>query len=416
MSRVRIIGGGLTGILAAFQAHRMGCDDIVLHERFDQLGGVALPQERHGLEMREGCIYLGPPGDPIRTLLETYGQTFTDFDNRFGSMSPGGVYTEDFGGPALPGADITLTPPSGQSLADRLIAYPPAVGEALARYARWHLGCELSEAHESAAIPLAINRVFPRDADIASLAEAKRTDPLADELFAIPRGQWGRTNNLTASLPTGGFPAFLRRTRLALEAIGVKIHDTSLVSPRQALAEHAAGEVLVWAANPTPLFKAAGVPTPKLLPKSFTTHVFAARWTGALPFYVQNFTAEGVCFRVYVYESGGKTLLTAECVAEADPDALRAEIRRMLGGFKGKLQLGETLSTTIKPRWIYHSMDAMDGLVDLRATLAQRMGPAFVAGAWEPYAKTEKFHQVNAGLAAALAAPMASGERSAAAA
>ena len=416
MSRVRIIGGGLTGILAAFQAHRMGVDDIVLHERFDQLGGVALPRTRHGLEMREGCIYFGPPGDEVRALLETYGQGFTDFDNRFGSVSPGGVCTEDFGGPAIAGGDISLTPTAGASLAERLIAYPPALGEALARYARWHLGRELGEVHASAAIPLAINRVFPLGADIAALAEAKRCDPLADELFAIPRGQWGRTANLTASLPTGGFPAFLRRTRRALEAIGVAIHDTSLVSPRQALAEHREGEVLVWAANPTPLFKAAGLATPKPLAKSFATQVFAARWTGPLPFYVQNFTAEGVCFRVYLYESGGQTLLTAECVAEAEPEALAAEIHALLAGFAGALTLGERLSGTLKARWIYHSVEAVERLADLRAALARRMGPAFVAGAWEPYAKAEKFAQVNAGLTTALAPPLAAGARSATAA
>jgi phytoene dehydrogenase-like protein len=199
MSRVRIVGGGLTGILAAFQAHRMGVDDIELHERFDELGGVALPEERHGLEMREGCIYFGPAGDPIRSLLEAYGQAFTDFDNRFGSVSPGCVCTEDFGGPALPGGDIMLTQPTGPSLAERLMAYPPAHSEALARYARWHLGCDLRDVHGSAAIPLAINRVFPLDADIATLAEAKRSDPLADELFAIPRGRWGRTANFRPS-------------------------------------------------------------------------------------------------------------------------------------------------------------------------------------------------------------------------
>jgi hypothetical protein len=213
----------------------------------------------------------------------------------------------------------------------------------------------------------------------------------------------GRTANLVASLPTDGFPAFLRRTRRALEAIGVTIHDKSLVSPRQALAAHKPGEVLVWAANPTPLFKAAGVPTPKLLPKSFVTHVFAARWSGALPFYVQNFTAEGVCFRAYVYESGGRTLLTAECVAEAPPEAVAAEVGRLLAGFDGKLKLGERLVTAIKPRWIYHSTEAIERLADMRAALFERMGPAFVGGAWEPYAKAEKFHEVNAALAAALA-------------
>ena len=232
--------------------------------------------------------------------------------------------------------------------------------------------------------------------------ELFRLVPLADALYAIPRALWGRTQNLTASLPKGGFPALLKRCRLTLEAIGVTIHDESLVSPRQALAEHAAGEVLVWAANPTPLFKAAGLATPKLLPKSFATYVFAANWTGPRPFYVQNFTATGVCFRVYIYESAGQTLLTAECVAEASAADLRREIHDLLQGFEGKLTLGDQIATAIKPRWIYHSVAAMLGLADLRAALFARMGPAFVPGAWEPYAKTEKFAEVNTALAAAL--------------
>jgi hypothetical protein len=406
MSRVKIVGGGLTGILAAFEAHRLGVRDIQLYERFDQLGGVALPETRLGLEMREGCIYFGPKDDPIRTLLEAYGPTFEDFDNRFGSVSPdgaGGVtYVDDFGGPALPCHGIGLTPPAGPSLADRLNAYPPDLRDGLTRYARWHLGHDLKTVHGDAAIPMAINRVFPRGSNLADLAEIKRHDALADELYAIPRALWGRTANLTASLPKGGFTGLLRRCRLALEAIGVTLHDQTLVSPRQALTEHASGEVLVWAANPTPMFKAAGVATPKLLPKSFSTHVFAAAWTGARPFYVQNFTAEGACFRIYIYESAGQTLLTAECVRESPLTELRQEIHHLLRGFEGELVLGDVLSTSIKPRWVYHSLEALQGLAQLRLALADRMGDAFVAGAWEPYAKGQKFAEVNAGLARAL--------------
>ena len=304
MTRVKIVGGGLTGILAAFQAHRMGVRQIELHERFDQLGGVALPDMHDGREMREGCIYFGPKGDPIRSLLEDHGVDFADFDNRFGSISPGNrgpIYVEDFGGPALPCAGIDLAPMRGPSLADRLACYPEELSAPLTRYAQWHLGCDPSEMHESAAVPLAINRVFPVDADIAALAEAKRTDPLANELLAIPRNLWGYSSNVQASLPAGGFTAMLHQCREALLAIGVAISERHLVAPRSALAEHTADEVLVWAASPTPLFKAAGIATPKALPKKFATYIFEAKWTGALPFYVQNFTSEGSCFRVYIY-------------------------------------------------------------------------------------------------------------------
>ena len=110
----------------------------------------------------------------------------------------------------------------------------------------------------------------------------------------------------------------------------------------------------------------------------------------------------GDCFRVYIYESGGRTLLTAECVREAEPKALRDEIKTLLAGFDGDLALGEQLWTSVKPRWIYHSLEAIRGLATLRATRHQRMGAGFVSGAWEAYSKAEKFAQVNAGLAQAL--------------
>ena len=407
MSKVRIVGGGLTGILAAFEAHRLGARDIELHERFDRLGGVALPREAHGLELREGCIYFGPKGDPIRDLLEWHGLAFEDFENRFGSVSPGpGAslrFTEDFGGPAIACEEIALTPPTGISLADRLRAYPPQVETALARYCRWHLGTWLDEVHESAAIPLAINRVYPVGADLTGLAEAKRRSPLCDELYAIPRGLWGRTNNLTAALPRDGFPVLFQDCRRVLERLGVKIHERALVSPRQAVAAHAPGEVLVWAANPTPLFKVMDVPTPKLLPKSFAIYHFKARWTGPKPFYVQNFTAQGAVFRAYVYESRGETLVTAECVGETPDADLRAELVRLAAGF-GQLEVGEALGSSVQARWIYHSMDAMRRLKALHAALERQMGASFVAGAWEPYAKGEKFQIVSESLAKALAA------------
>ena len=405
MSRVRIVGGGLTGILAAFQAHRMGARDIELYERFDQLGGVALPEVRGGQEMREGCVYFGPEGDPIRSLLEAHGANFEDFDNRFGSLSMDGkepVYTEDFGGPALAASEIDLAPLRGTSLADRLACYDDTLAFPLARYVRWHLGCNPALLHASAAVPLAINRVFPSGASLEALSRVKQTDQLANELFGIPRSLWNYASNVQASVPSGGFTGLFRRCRSALDAIGVKVSERNLATPRAAVAAHSAGDVLVWAASPMPLFKAVGLETPKAPAKRFATYTFDASWTGALPFYVQNFTAGGTCFRVYIYESAGKVLLTAECVVEDAGEALIKDIRHMLEGFQGKLNVGELLFHVVKPRWIYHSVDTIDRLAELRAALTARMGPGFVAGAWEAYAKGEKFVEVESALRNAL--------------
>jgi hypothetical protein len=74
MSRaVTIVGGGLAGVLAAFEAHRQGADLITLYEQADHLGGSARSRFRHGLELRTRPILFGPPSDPVAGLLEDYG-------------------------------------------------------------------------------------------------------------------------------------------------------------------------------------------------------------------------------------------------------------------------------------------------------------------------------------------------------
>lgn len=408
MKRVRIVGGGLTGILAAFQAHRLGARQIDLYERLDRLGGVALPELHDGKEMREGCIYFGPKGDPIRSLLETHGARFEEFDNRFGSVGPspsGPVNIDDFGGPALAADTTDLTQPSGDSLADRLSCYSASLAAPLARYVKWHVGCDPAELHANAAVPLAINRIFPTGVSIDALAEQKKTDPLANELFGIPRSLWNYSSNVQASLPVGGFAALFQQCRTALETIGVRIHERSLATPKRMLSAETSGDIIIWAASPMPLFKAVGVDTPAAPAKKFATYTFAAEWAGPVPFYVQNFTAEGSCFRVYIYESQGTVLLTAECVAETSQSDLTRDIHQMLEGFEGKLALGDVVFRTIKPRWLYHSVDTIDRLGELRTALKARRGDSFVTGAWEAYAKGEKFAEVEADLNKAFQMP-----------
>lgn len=405
--RVRIVGGGLTGILAAFQAHRMGARDIELYERLDRLGGIAQPDVVDGKEMREGCIYFGPEGDPIRSILEEHGAAFEDFDNSFGSLSAGTdglTYLEDFGGPALPASDIDLTPLAGNSLGDRLGCYSDELAEPLKRYVRWHTGCEAADLHESASVPMAINRVFPAGASLDALAEAKRNDPLANEIFGIPRKLWGYTSNAKASLPVGGFGNLFSHCREALEAIGVRIHDSQFATAKRMLSEETAQDIVVWAASPIPLFKPLGVEVPRGPVRKFATYTFAAKWSGPVPFYVQNFTAEGGVFRVYVYESGGSVLLTAECVEKCDEAALKCQIHQMLEGFEGELALGDILHSTFKPRWLFHSLGTITRLGELREALNAHRGERFVTGAWEAYAKGEKFVEVESNLKAALGA------------
>jgi hypothetical protein len=401
------VGGGLSGVLAAFEAHRLGARDIELHERFSQLGGSALPPERHGIELRERFIPFGAKDEPIRRRLEAYGVGMDDVEDRFGSVGPAEVgppiHTPDFDGPALPCAELAAGDPSGPSLAQRIAAFPAEAHAPLVRYLRWRLPDQAAEAHGAAAASLGIARILPLGPDAAALAAARRRDPRVDAFFALPQARWTQSEPAMTGTPAGGFGAFFRKCHRALRQIGVRIHEDSFVAPRQALVDYRPGDLLVWAANPGPLFKMFERPAPPLLQTSHAAYVFAARWTGPRPFHVSNFTGAGVCFRAQVYESAGRTLLSAECVAEADPTDLRYEVHRLLCGFDGDLALGELLCATVRPRWTYQTVQAVAALAQLRAQIAQTLGPGVVTNGWEHGEPAPRFAHLSAALGAALA-------------
>jgi hypothetical protein len=405
--KVRIIGGGLTGILAAFEAHRLGARDIELHERHEQLGGPAGPRQFHSLEVREARVSFGPPGDPLRSLLETNGLAFEDFENHRAAVSPAPgrdiTHHRDFPGPALRTRDTALGPVTGESLADRLRAYPADIAHALAHYCQWSLGGWLDQVHASAADALGVRRVFPLGADIADLAAQKRACPTADDLYGIPAPLWGRLTNLTASTPRDGLQALMMRAHQALIRLGVKVSVVDLASPHAVLQGRAPGEVVVWAADPAALFKPMGLAAPAQRPRRAVTYVFKARYGAAVPVEVRNFTAEGAVATLRAYESRGQSLIAAECVSEIGDSELRREIHRLMAGFCGaSLHLGEAIGMGMSPRWDCPTTDTVKALRGLRAALAHSQGAAFVAPAWENPRPTERHAALALDLAEAL--------------
>lgn len=270
MSRaVVIVGGGLAGVLAAFEAHRQGASSVTLCEQADVLGGSSRGRIRHGVELRERPILFGPPSDPIAGLLEDYG------------------------------------------------------------------------------VPL---HAFPDKA-----AEG----PIA-------------------SLPAGGFPRLFDTCHTRLRAQGVTVETARLVSPREAMAA-ATDSVVVWASDPTPLFKPLGLGRPALEARTHASYSFCAYWDGALPFRVEG---EGALQRAHLYESGGRTVLTAECIGEQDEGPLRAEIEALAGRAGGFLKVAGFLGKSVHTRWSLRPSEAASAMSALDDLIAARCPGRFLLADW----------------------------------
>lgn len=369
MARVRIIGGGLTGILAAFEAHRLGAREIVLEDALDRLGGWSLPRVSHGAELRDGEFAFGPAHDPIRQALEWRGVAFDEVDLHEGAISPSpsGPRASWGAGPVLAAETTTVAEAAApETLNDILRAYPRAAADPLAQYCQWRLGVWLDQVHASAAPALGLNQV--RLAPISETAAANVSTPR--------RG----------ALPRDGLNGLFAQASRALARIGVEIRLHSLVSPREAAHACAEGETVVWAVDPMPLFDLAAqkAPKPRLIGERVASYIFRARLEAPLPLTVRNYTAEGKVSALRVYQSRGETLVSVECVDEVGDECLRAEILRLLAPFARRpMILDACVLTNMRTRFACPSVEAVQRLDRLEAELAHRHQGRFILAGWE---------------------------------
>lgn len=369
MARVRIIGGGLTGILAAFEAHRLGAREIVLVDALDRLGGWSLPRVSHGVELRDGEFAFGPAQDPIRQALAWRGVAFDEADLHDGAISPSptGPRASWGEGPVLP-AEVSAPAAATQAetLNDILRAYPRSAADPLASYCQWRLGVWLDQVHASAAPALGLHKV--RLAPVGDTATANVSTPR--------RG----------AVPRDGLNGLFASASRALARLGVEIRLHSLVSPREAAQGCAEDETVVWAADPLPLFDLAAqkAPKPRLIGERVASYVFRARLEAPLPLTVRNYTGEGKVSTLRVYESRGETLVSVECVDEVGDECLRAEVLRLLAPFARRpMILDACVLTNMRTRFACPSVEAVQRLSRLEAELAHRFKGRFIVAGWE---------------------------------
>lgn len=383
MTKVRIIGGGLTGILAAFEAHRLGATQIRLQDALDRLGGWSLPRTAQGLELREGAFAFGSAHDPIRRSLEWQGVAFDEVELYFGAVSPtSDGRRADWGeGPVL-AARNPLSVGEGETLCDHLRRYPREAAEPLRRFCQWRLPMWLDQIHASAAGALAIDRTH-----------------LVGPGESAPPGF-----SVRGAVPRDGLSGLFAASARALARLGVQIELGVLISPREVALDREPDEVVVWAAAPTPLFDLAGLPRPAAVAERVASYVFRAGIAAPRPLTVRNFTAVGPITEARVYESRGETLVALDCVDEASDADLRRETVRLLAPFAERPpELGACLFANVRSRFACLTVEAVRGLERLKAELGQRHAGGFVVAGWESADAAARFSALAGEMQSALA-------------
>jgi protoporphyrinogen/coproporphyrinogen III oxidase len=72
MASVAIVGGGLTGLTAAYCLKQRGCR-VVIYEATDRIGGVVRSERREGFLAELGPSSMSPPPPPVAALLAELG-------------------------------------------------------------------------------------------------------------------------------------------------------------------------------------------------------------------------------------------------------------------------------------------------------------------------------------------------------
>ncbi|MEO9902754.1 FAD-dependent oxidoreductase [Nisaea sp.] len=409
-----VVGGGITGCATALDLARLGFQ-VTLYEAKPLLGGILRDLESDGKWYFNGCQYLRTEQAWHKALPDTLQASLYRFEHYQGSYTDlgfGPVSHEDFESPVFDAptdglADLE-TYRARASLADRMRCYPPAIGEAVLGWLR-HLGADPEAIDAGNAYYVQLGRLYLRGDDKAVDA-LKANSPVAGDLLGLPRTVRGEGRPI-GSLPVNGYNAFFDVFESVLTEAGVAIHKGQPVVPRfendtailRLRGEASRPDLVVWAANPTPVIAAAGLGR---LDDHFVDvtvsagHIFGPGLP-ADPHYMQVYSTGSPVTRIFTYPREGGHCVTVEHVPDgwSLPD-LQAHVQEISRSFYGDVRI-EIAVQQPQRRHIFFSpadrarFDAFRGLCMTRYL-------NFVDGAWESYARDPKINGIASTLRSRL--------------
>ena len=310
MNKVSIVGGGLTGVVAA--AYLDNCR-VSLYEATKKLGGVLRDQSVYSDNYFGGCHYFDGCSawtDQLKLTDDFYSfnHTYGSYTDLFGQQT---VSTE-FPGPVFHGkVSVTISDhASFSSMEDRLSAYPKAIADPLLQWFR-QIGIETAITHHSASEGFQASRIYCSDME-EEISTIKRGCKISDMIYAIPHRRF-----ISSLLPAQGFSNFFEQVERKFSG-SLKLNTTCLpiISGRRIFLKNRetmfSPDLLIWTANPVWLIKM--VTGESLDSLKHHAEILVGRLAKPVdaPFYVQVYSNKNSILRIYVYNLNGKGCFTIE--------------------------------------------------------------------------------------------------------
>lgn len=409
-----VVGGGITGCATALELTRLGFQ-VTLYEAKPLLGGILRDLESDGRWYFNGCQYLRTEQAWHKALPDALQDNLYRFDHYYGAYTDLGfglVSHEDFEAPVFDAPPDGMADPDTYrvcaSLADRMRCYPPAIGEAVLGWLR-HLGADPEVIDAGNAYNVQLGRLYLRGGD-KEIEALKTGSPVADDLLGLPRTVRGEGRPI-GSLPLNGYNAFFGVFENILIEAGVAIRTGQPVVPRfeddtailRLRGETLWPDLIVWAANPTPVIAAAGLG--RLDDPFVDITVSAGSISGsglpADPHYVQVYSTDSPVTRIFIYPRDGGHCVTVEHMPDGRslPD-LQTHVQEICRSFYGDVRI-EIAVQQPQRRHIFFS-PADRARFDAFRDLCETRYVNFVDGAWESYARDPKINRIASTLRARL--------------
>ncbi len=310
MKSVCIIGGGITGTVAALYLASKGCN-VSIFEKQSRLGGILGDHIVDGNWFFKNCQYISPHESWTNLLaaeeLQTFQHDYYSYTDLWGSPT----ISENFAFPVYPHPlrSLTLRRSAGCSLKDRVGTYPDEIARGIIAWLN-QFKLPLNTLHGSAAIGLQIARVFPSKNRIEVL-KYKSVEPLADEYYGVPRFMLTK-EAVQAAIPRYGYSSLFETITHQLRSSGVLVTNGAAVIPARTFdrwainGEHSfkGFHNIIWTANPTALLqRMSGY---KLTSPSFEmmNHLYVCKEEiNHEPFYIQVYSLQSPITRIFCYSN-----------------------------------------------------------------------------------------------------------------